>query len=106
VIPHALPDELADDSVKHMYLLMSSDRGGVGEEVVDQNFNLTNARRRSNSSGYSNGAKDFKTKFEFNEPEPVFEENIHGPEPDDELTKMDTSSSGGSVDGEKVVHDV
>lgn len=70
--------------------------------MVDQNFNFTKARRRSNSSGYSNGLKDFKTKFEFNEPEPVFEESLHGPEAtDDELTKTDTASTGGSVDETK-----
>ncbi|KAI0473135.1 hypothetical protein GGR56DRAFT_677160 [Xylariaceae sp. FL0804] len=78
--------------------------GSAGEEVVDEKFNFVNARRHSNSSGYSNGLEDFKTKFEFNEPEPVFEESLHGPEPgaDDEaasLTKTDTtSSSGSSVD--------
>ncbi|KAI1487874.1 hypothetical protein F5X96DRAFT_648039 [Biscogniauxia mediterranea] len=73
--------------------------GNAGEEVVDENFSFTNARRRSNSSGYTNYL-DFKTKFEFNEPEPVFEENVHGPETDeDELAKADvTSSSGSSVD--------
>jgi len=77
--------------------------GGAGEEVVDQKFNFTNARRRSNSSGYSNNLNDFKNKFEFNEPEPVFEESIHGPEPeeDDTLTKTDTTSSSGSSVDEK-----
>lgn len=72
-------------------------RGGAGEEIVDEQFNFSNARRRSNSSGYSNHLHDFKTKFEFNEPEPVFEESIHGPEVEDEaLAKADTSSSSGS----------
>jgi hypothetical protein len=82
--------------------------GGAGEEVVDQPFNFTNARRRSNSSGYSNNLKDFKTKFEFNEPEPVFEESLHGPmeeEEDQELVKTDTSSSNGSMDEEKLAKD-
>jgi len=84
--------------------------GGAGQEVVDQPFNLTNARRRSNSSGYTN-LKDFKTKFDVNEPEPVFEETLHGPGPDGELdddvlTKMDTSSSGGSVDEDKAAKDL
>ncbi|KAI1105096.1 hypothetical protein F4804DRAFT_153015 [Jackrogersella minutella] len=76
--------------------------GAAGQEVVDENFNFANARRRSNSSGYSN-FNDFKTKFEFNEPEPVFEESIHGPEPEDEnaLTKTETSSSAGSSSDEK-----
>ncbi len=78
-------------------------RGGAGEEVVDQPFNFANARRRSNSSGYSNNLKDFKTKFEFNEPEPVFEESLHGPdvETEQELTKTDSASSGGSSDDAK-----
>jgi hypothetical protein len=77
--------------------------GGAGEEIVDQKFNWTNARRRSNSSGYSNNLRDFKTKFEFNEPEPVFEETVHGPqdEDDDILTKTDTQSSSGSSVDEK-----
>ncbi|KAI0601487.1 hypothetical protein F4775DRAFT_589266 [Biscogniauxia sp. FL1348] len=76
--------------------------GNAGEEVVDENFNFTNARRRSNSSGYSNHLKDFKTKFEFNEPEPVFEESVHGPEIDeDDLAKADTTSSSGSSVDEK-----
>jgi len=81
--------------------------GGAFEEVVDQPFNFTNARRRSNSSGYSNNLRDFKTKFELNEPEPVFEEGVHGPvdEADEELTKTDTSSSGGSVDEDKLAKD-
>ncbi|KAI1750798.1 hypothetical protein F4782DRAFT_507971 [Xylaria castorea] len=76
--------------------------GNVGEEIVDEQFNFNNARRRSNSSGYSNHLNDFKTKFEFNEPEPVFEESVHGPvvvvvaEDDNVLTKTDTSSSESS----------
>jgi hypothetical protein len=73
-------------------------RGNTGEEVYDQGFNLTNARRRSNSSSFGNNLRDFKTKFDVNEPEPVFEESIHGPE--EELAKTDTSSSA-SVDEEK-----
>ncbi|KAI0881762.1 uncharacterized protein GGS22DRAFT_191951 [Annulohypoxylon maeteangense] len=77
--------------------------GSAGQEVVDENFNFSNARRRSNSSGYSNHLNDFKTKFEFNEPEPVFEESIHGPEIEDEnaLSKTETSSSAGSSADEK-----
>jgi len=76
--------------------------GQSGDEVVDEQFNFTNARRRSNSSGVSGGLKDLKTKFEVNEPEPVFEESVHGPEvPEDEtrephLTKTETASSTGS----------
>ncbi|KAI2470875.1 hypothetical protein F4781DRAFT_152920 [Annulohypoxylon bovei var. microspora] len=77
--------------------------GSAGQEVVDENFNFSNARRRSNSSGFSTHLNDFKTKFEFNEPEPVFEESIHGPDVEDEnsLTKTETSSSAGSSADEK-----
>ncbi|KAI1773515.1 hypothetical protein F4818DRAFT_112036 [Hypoxylon cercidicola] len=77
--------------------------GSAGEEVVDEKFNFSNARRRSNSSGYSNHL-DFKTKFEINELEPVFDESLHGPEVDDDtaLSKTETSSSvGSSADDEK-----
>ena len=95
--PHISP--LSRSRIADLVLL---NRGGVGEEVVDDQFNFTNARRRSNSSGYYDGKIDFKTKFEFNEPEPVFEENLHGPEPgDDELVKTETASSGSSLDEEK-----
>ena len=68
--------------------------------MFDEEFNFANARRRSNSSGYSTHLSDFKTKFEINEPEPVFEESGHGAEPEDEtLAKAETTStSGSSVD--------
>lgn len=58
---------------------------------------MANARRRSNSSTYT--AKDFKTKFETIEPEPVFEEELHGPI-GAELDKESTTSSGKSVEEE------
>ncbi|KJZ78239.1 hypothetical protein HIM_02277 [Hirsutella minnesotensis 3608] len=73
--------------------------GNVGDEVVDEDFRFTNARRRSNSSNMSH-IGDFKTKFEVNDTEPVFEESMHGPEGDetgDELSKTDTSESGSST---------
>jgi len=71
--------------------------GHSGDEVVDEQFNFTNARRRSNSSGFSAGLKDLKTKFEINEPEPVFEESEHGPElPEDEMTASSTTGSDNS----------
>jgi hypothetical protein len=72
-------------------------RGNVGDEAVDHDFNFTNARRRSNSSSISGSLENFKTKFEINEPEPVFEETM-GPEEED---KMESSSSGTSVDENK-----
>lgn len=52
--------------------------GVEGEEIQDSDFVLNKARRRSNSSSYAAGLKDFKTKFEDIETEPVFEESIHG----------------------------
>ncbi|KAM4066081.1 F1F0-ATP synthase regulatory factor [Hirsutella rhossiliensis] len=73
--------------------------GNMGQEVVDQDFRFTNARRRSNSSNLSHHIGDFKTKFEVNEQEPVFEESLHGPSNDetgDELSKTDSSESGRS----------
>lgn len=74
-----------------------------GEEVQDEGFNLANARRRSNSSSYTAGLKDFKTKFETLETEPVFEEGIHdAPEEDEEglpeTRRVNTESSDGSID--------
>jgi len=69
--------------------------GSTGEEVNDEPFNFVNARRRSNSSNVSS-LDNFKTKFEINEQEPVFEENVHGPESDhddDSLAKTETSST-------------
>ncbi|KAI9739448.1 MAG: hypothetical protein M1818_005136 [Claussenomyces sp. TS43310] len=78
-------------------------RGVNGEEIQDAGFNMTNARRRSNSSSYSPGLRDFKTKFEQIEAEPVFEEDIHGPEVREEFpetTRVNTESSEASVEEE------
>ncbi|KFZ14942.1 hypothetical protein V501_02964 [Pseudogymnoascus sp. VKM F-4519 (FW-2642)] len=78
-----------------------------GEEIQDEGFNITNARRRSNSSSYAAGLKDFKTKFEQFEPDPVFEEDIHGARPEDDMegasrvTTAESSESGGSVADEE-----
>ena len=79
------------------YISNSPTRGNAGDEAVDGDFNFTNARRRSNSSSLSSNLDNFKTKFEINEPEPVFEENM-GPEEDE---KTESSSSGTSVDENK-----
>jgi hypothetical protein len=68
--------------------------------VRDELFNFANARRRSNSSSFGHDVSNFKTKFEVNDPEVVFEESLHGAREDD-LTKTETSSSGGSVDEDK-----
>ncbi len=74
--------------------------------MVDQPFNFVNARRRSNSSGVTNDINNFKTKFDVNEADPVFEETLHGPEEadeddDEDLQKTDTASSEDSVDDHK-----
>lgn len=64
--------------------------------MIDEPFNFANARRRSNSSTLSSHIDNLKSKFEFNEPEPVFEESLHGPdsEHEEDLTKTESSSSG------------
>lgn len=72
-------------------------RGREGEEVEDYSYNMNNPRRRSNSSTHN--VKDFKTKFETIEPEPVFEEELHGPT-GTELDKESTASSAKSVEEE------
>lgn len=75
-------------------------RGTFTEDVADQDIRFTNARRRSNSSSISHHIVDFKTKFDFNDTEPVFEESLHGPiseEEGDDLSKTDTSESGHSL---------
>jgi len=72
--------------------------GSFGDDIADEPFKFTNARRRSNSSSFSHHITDLKTKFEVNEPEPVFEESVHGPLEDenaDELSKTDTSDESG-----------
>jgi hypothetical protein len=72
--------------------------GNFGEDIADEDFRFTNTRRRSNSSSISHHFGDLKTKFDFNEPEPVFEESLHGPVDDDgeELSKTASSDSGRS----------
>ncbi|KAM0459377.1 hypothetical protein ACHAPV_005564 [Trichoderma viride] len=73
--------------------------GSVGEEVVDENFRFTNARRRSNSFSHHN-LSDFKTKFEVNEMDPLYDESVHGPideENGDDLSKTDSTESVHSV---------
>ena len=66
---------------------------------------MANARRRSNSSSYASGLKDFKTKFEQIDAEPVFEEELHGPSAEDaadfkRVMTTDSEESNGSVDEE------
>lgn len=71
--------------------------GPVGDEVNEEDgFHFTKARRRSNSSAAIMDSSHFKTKFEVNEPEPFFEEGIHGPV-NEELSHVDTLSSDGNM---------
>ncbi|KAF2142575.1 uncharacterized protein K452DRAFT_286998 [Aplosporella prunicola CBS 121167] len=81
---------------------MVIDRGRDGDELEDYTYNMTNPRRRSNSTGLHT-MKDFKTKFETIDPEPVFEEEVHGPTVEhNDLEKM---SSGGSSNSENSVQE-
>jgi hypothetical protein len=73
--------------------------GHPGDEVDDLPYNLNNARRRSNSSTHT-GLKDFTTKFETIEPEPVFEEELHGAASGDADKESTTSNSAASVEEE------
>ena len=88
--------------------VLTACRGKEGEEAQDYGYSFANARRRSNSSTQVLG--DFKTKFEMNEADPVFEEELHGPT-DEDIEKAstaslekeestDSSTLAGSVDGE------
>lgn len=72
-------------------------RGTMVDDVVDHGFKFNNARRRSNSSTASHHINDFKTKFEVIDTEPVFEESVHGPSEEDDLSKTDSSESGRSA---------
>ncbi len=81
-------------------------RGTPGEEGQDYGYNFTNARRRSNSSSHGHAISDFKTKFETVEAEPMFEEEFHGAQDDEEhigLEKAESadSTSSASVDEEE-----
>lgn len=85
---------------------MTTNRGKQGDELEDYDYNLNKSRRRSNSS--TQAGTMFKTKFETIEPEPVFEEELHGPRAEDyeggaDLEQESTLSSAGtsaSVDEE------
>ena len=79
----------------------------MNDDVDDSGYTFANQRRRSNSSTQ---ALDIKTKFETNETEPVFEEELHGPSSEDieaasTLSKEDTNSSNysASVDSDEGV---
>ncbi|PHH50415.1 hypothetical protein CFIMG_004517RA [Ceratocystis fimbriata CBS 114723] len=66
--------------------------GAIGDDLLDDEFNFTHTRRRSNSSSFSNTVRSFKTKFDVNEPEPVFEEELHGPLAEDETNPLSKST--------------
>ena len=83
----------ADDSDTDLSCLH---RGPVGDEVNEEGeFHFTKTRRRSNSSAATHDSGHFKTKFDVNEQEPVFEEALHGPP--EELSQVETSSSNDST---------
>ena len=70
---------------------------------------MTNPRRRSNSSTHHGPAGGmFTTKFETHDPEPVFEEELHGPEAEDEAEgvghtlEKESSTDSVSVSGASV----
>jgi hypothetical protein len=72
-------------------------RGRDGDEMQDYGYTFTNTRRRSNSS--TQGLSDFKTKFETVEPDPVFEEELHGPSLEAEDVNDTTRSNKSSTSG-------
>jgi hypothetical protein len=86
----------------------SFNRGHDGEEIQDENFRLANARRRSNSSSYAAGLKDFKTKFETVENDPQFNEAVHGalPEEEEEYETASRTTTQSSEDSEIAVDHV
>lgn len=63
--------------------------------MQDSGYTFANARRRSNSS--AQGLADFKTKFETGEPEPFFEERLHGPSAVDADGEMATAATDDST---------
>ena len=88
----------------HVHL---STRGPVGlSELEDYDYKMTNPRRRTNSFSAAAGHNLYKSKFEAVDPEAVieFDETLHGAAgmsaqemADNELEKMSSSSSAGTV---------
>ncbi|KAL4879834.1 hypothetical protein BJY04DRAFT_90442 [Aspergillus karnatakaensis] len=73
--------------------------GRSGEEIQDYEYTFLNARRHSNSS--IQGISGSKSKFETIDPEPVFEEDVHGPVTESiidgtPVVKISSASSGAS----------
>jgi hypothetical protein len=83
--------------------------GRDGDELQDIAYNLTNPRRRSNSS--SHVPDNFKTKFETRDQEPVFEEEIHGPlvtaavVGGEDVVSVESTTSSGGGSGEEEYQD-
>lgn len=74
------------------------ERGREGAELEDYNYNMMKSRRRTNSSSAAAGHKIFKTKFEDIDPEAIdYDETLHGPGEENELEKMSTTSSAGTM---------
>ncbi|KAE9961212.1 hypothetical protein BLS_003164 [Venturia inaequalis] len=81
--------------------------GHPGDEIDDvRNIHMANPRRRSNSSSHLKGAKDFKTKFEHVEVEPVFEEHLHGPLPEDEEVDIHPLEHQSTISSDDSVHSI
>ena len=81
-------------------LILLALRGVPGDEAQDYGYNLSNTRRRSNSSSYGHSIGDFKTKFEAVEADPVFEEELHGDKglvEEDETLGLEKEESGESI---------
>ncbi|KAF2231287.1 hypothetical protein EV356DRAFT_535707 [Viridothelium virens] len=74
--------------------------GREGDELQDYGYNVTNPRRRSNSSSHGHDLKNFKTKFETIETDPVFEEEVHGPIEEDLRHGSEDSASGYDLEKE------
>ncbi|KAF3936464.1 hypothetical protein ABW19_dt0207333 [Dactylella cylindrospora] len=84
--------------------------GHPGDEIEEDldEFNMTRVRRRSNS--FHNSKWEMKSKFEVNEEEPFFDEDRHGPLPEDRVQNSSSSSeatpdsaaAGGSGSGEAI----
>jgi len=78
--------------------------GHPGDEIVDYQYNMTNPRRRSNSSTHRR--EDFKTKFETRESEPVFEEELHGaPTEEDDYADAEKDLSTASTSSSSIEED-
>ncbi|KAI9796564.1 MAG: hypothetical protein M1833_006128 [Piccolia ochrophora] len=103
-IGHSTAELLAPFLVLNVFLTgIHSHRGRSGDEVEDGMYNMTNPRRRSNSSTHV--PSGFKTKFETREPEPVFEEELHGPTPEDSLEDGEKESAADSTSAGSVEDD-